>query len=239
MSSFRFKQFHIQQDKCAMKVGTDGILLGSWADIRGAEKILDLGTGTGLIALMLAQRAADAQIHAVEIDPAAWQQAKENVTQSPWANRIELHLQDIAEFAQKCGEKNNYFDLIVANPPYFKPSVACRNEARNLARYTQTHNHLDWLKWAEKILSPQGKIQFILPFDAAETLLKHTALWGKLHCEKRCDIITKQGKPPQRMLLSFNRTKLNYKLNQLVIYDENNQYTKEFVALTKEFYLKM
>lgn len=236
MSGFSFKQLRIQHDKCAMKVGTDGILLGTWADVSNSKRICDLGTGTGLIALMLAQRTDEnTQIIGVEIDPNAVEQAKENIISSKWKNKIHVIQQDIADFSQYCGEKQQCFDLIVANPPYFLKGVNCATSERNIARYTQQYDHLTWLNLANQCLSEQGKIQFILPVEQAENLIKSTALY----CNQRCEIITKQGKVPHRMLLSFERIEKEKKASQLVIYDQNNQYTHEFVELTRDFYLKM
>ncbi|HDR1020886.1 TPA: tRNA1(Val) (adenine(37)-N6)-methyltransferase [Pasteurella multocida] len=231
-NGFTFKQFHINHDRCAMKVGTDGILLGAWADISQAKHILDLGTGTGLIALMLAQRSAgDCQISAVELDQAAFLQAQENIQQSNWANKIHLYSQNIADFCTNTVDK---FDLIVANPPYFPQGVDCGTEQRNLARYTENLTHLDWLNLAAQCVSAQGKISFVLPFEAGEILLKHTAL----SCVERCEVITKIGKAPQRLLLTFALQNVPLKQSQLIIYDENNQYHSDFVALTRDFYLK-
>ncbi|MGQ0286306.1 tRNA1(Val) (adenine(37)-N6)-methyltransferase [Pasteurellaceae bacterium 22721_9_1] len=230
MSGFRFKQFHIQHDRCAMKVGTDGILLGAYADICQAQRILDLGTGTGLVALMLAQR-SNATIYAIELDNAAYLQAQENIQHSPWQQQIQLIQQDALEFCQKCGEK---FDLIVANPPYFAPGIDCKTEARNQARYMQ-QSHLAWLESAAQCLAPNGKIQFILPFDCAETLIKQTALY----CVERLEIMTKSGKAPQRMIVSFQSQPKPTITKSLTIYNEQNQYSQDFVALTKDFYLKM
>ncbi len=170
-----------------MKVGTDGILLGAWADVSDCQYILDMGTGTGLVALMLAQRSHEhCQIEAVELDPLATQQAQENFQASPWHNRLYL-------------------------------------------------THLDWLNWAASCLSEKGKISFVLPYEAGKTLINSTALC----CIKQTDVITKTGKDPQRILLTFSREHLPQVKDSLVIYNENNQYTEEFIALTKAFYLKM
>ena len=193
MSSFTFKQFHINQQHCAMKVGTDGILLGAWADVSDCQRILDMGTGTGLVALMLAQ--------------------------------------DVQTYCQQTAYQ---FDLIVANPPYFSQGVECKNDERALARYVQ-QSHLDWLNWATSCLSEKGKISFVLPYEAGKTLINSTALY----CIKQTDAITKIGKAPQRMLLTFSREHLPQVKDSLVIYDENNQYSEAFIALTKAFYLKM
>ena len=232
MSSFTFKQFHINQQHCAMKVGTDGILLGAWADVSDCQYILDMGTGTGLVALMLAQRSHEhCQIEAVELDPLAAQQAQENFGASPWHNRLHLTHQDVQTYCQQTAHQ---FDLIVANPPYFSQGVECKNDERALARYVQ-QSHLDWLNWATSCLSEKGKISFVLPYEAGKTLINSTALY----CIKQTDAITKIGKTPQRMLLTFSRKHLPQVKDSLVIYDENNQYTEAFIALTKAFYLKM
>ncbi|WP_075321879.1 tRNA1(Val) (adenine(37)-N6)-methyltransferase [Histophilus somni] len=228
---FTFKQFHIKQDRCAMKVGTDGILLGAWANIDQANTLLDLGTGTGLIALMLAQRSSEhCHISAVELDPQAYLQAKDNIQQSPWANKIKIFQQDIIVFAQDCEHK---FDVITANPPYFKQGIDCASKQRNLARYTLTQSHLDWLNAAEKLLNLTGEIHLILPFEEGKSLQKKCGLF----CIRECKIITKAGKTPQRLLLSFSREERKCEESQLVIYDRNNQYSTEFKTLTQDFYL--
>ena len=222
-AGFRFKQFHVNHDRCAMKVGTDGVL-------NSARQILDLGTGSGLIALMLAQRSAEeSQIYAVELDPAAAQQAQENVAASPWAEKVHVYQQDVFTFCQQTPVK---FDLIVANPPYFESGIACRDTQRNTARYV-IQSHVAWLEVAYSCLTPQGKISFVLPFEAAETLLKSTAL----SCITRCDVVTKAGKTPQRVLLTFSTQAQQTTYQQLTIYDAQNQYHADFIALTKDFYL--
>ena len=234
MSDFYFKQFHIKQDKTAMKVGTDGVLLGAWASHTNPQSILDLGTGTGLIALMLAQRYSQAHISAIELDEAAFLQAQYNVQQSPWADRIQLIHGNIMEILPKCGQK---FDLIVANPPYFTTGCDCRSQARHVARYTDTLSHFDWLRLAQACLSNMGKIVFVLPFSAGEqlkTLAKSTALF----CVEQLDVITKTGKTPQRMLLSFAFNAQETRRKTLTIYDENSQYHQDFITLTQAFYLK-
>lgn len=230
---FTFKQFHINHDRCAMKVGTDGILLGAWANVSHATSCLDLGTGSGLLALMLAQRTLDAQIVAVEIDPNAAEQADENVKNSPWAERVQIVQQDIALFSQKCGQNGQFFDMIVANPPYFQQGVNCASIARNTARYAASLSHLDWLIHAEQCLAPNGTIHFVLPFEQGEKLLHSTALF----CIRRCDVVTKLGKAPHRVLLTFTREKKECEHTELVIYNEHNQYSTEFMQLTQDFYL--
>lgn len=235
MTGFSFKQFNIQHDKCAMKVGTDGILLGAWASHNSCQRILDLGTGSGLIAIMLAQRYPQAQITAIELEAQAAQQAKQNAQQSPWAERIQIKHQSIQDFILQGQQLNQRFDLIVANPPYFAAAMECGSKARNLARYQQ-NSHLDWLMLAQSCLSPQGKISFILPFDAGNQL-KTQAKQTALYCTEQVNIITKQGKPASRMLLSFAQQGVTLAEQQLIIYQQNNQYSNEYKQLTKEFYL--
>lgn len=228
-NGFQFKQFFIAHDKCAMKVNTDGILLGSIADVENARQILDLGTGTGLIAIMLAQR-SQAKITAVEIEPNAYQQAVENMENSANQQRIAVLQQDVAQLnlPQK-------FDLIVANPPYFENSLAARNQERDLARAI-TSSHLEWLKIAEKHLSPNGKISFILPTNMAEKLISQSADLN-LYCVEQWQICTKTGKAPKRIIATFSRNFTACSYKNLDIYDSSNQYSDEFKQLTKAFYL--
>lgn len=228
-NGFQFKQFFIAHDKCAMKVNTDGILLGSIADVENARQILDLGTGTGLIAIMLAQR-SQAKITAVEIEPNAYQQAVENVENSANQQRITVLQQDVAQLnlPQK-------FDLIVANPPYFENSLAARNQERDLARAI-TGSHFEWLKIAEKHLSQNGKISFILPSDMADKLISQSSELN-LRCIEQWQICTKTGKAPKRIIATFSRNFTAYSHKNLDIYDSSNQYSDEFKQLTKAFYL--
>lgn len=232
-SGFQFKKFFIAYDRCAMKVNTDGILLGAMAEINNAKQILDLGTGTGLIAIMLAQRTEEnCDITALELEPNAYQQAVENAQHSTWKRRISIQQGDIFEsdFPQK-------FDLIVSNPPYFRDSLASRTAERDLARSLQK-SHFDWLMQAKKWLAQTGKISFILPTQEAEKLLEQSKKSG-LFCTKIYQIITKNGQSPKRLILTFQFEHLDCKIKPLVIYNEQNQYTPEFVVLTRDFYLKM
>lgn len=232
-SGFQFKQFFIAHDQCAMKVNTDGILLGAMAEVNNAKRILDLGTGTGLVAIMLAQRTTeDCKITALELEPHAYQQAVENAQYSAWPDRIAVQRGDVLTivFAEK-------FDLIVSNPPYFNDSLASKNVARDLAR-SATQSHLAWLMQAKKWLVATGKISFILPTREAEKLLVQSQTSG-LFCTEICKIITKAGQIPKRMILTFMHQNQPRRESELTVYDEQNQYTSAFVMLTQDFYLKM
>lgn len=226
---FQFKQFRIQQQNCAMKVGTDSILLGAWVNVSQTTRILDLGTGTGLLALMLAQRTAQAQIIGVEIDPLAAKQAQDNVANSPWADRIRIVRSDIAQFAQQHRQR---FDCIVANPPYFNQGVDCRNDARNTARYLASQTHLDWLNIAYSCLTEQGHIHFVLPVEQGEWLKQHSPL----PYVAQCLIRSKQAKPPNRILLCFSPQAMPCEQTELIIHQPDNQYTAEFKQRTQAFY---
>ncbi|OBW92253.1 hypothetical protein QV01_05285 [Gallibacterium genomosp. 3] len=239
-AGFQFKQFIIYHDRCAMKVGTDGVLLGAWADVIEAKTVLDLGCGTGLIALMLAQRtASQSRIVGVEIEENAYQQAQENVVMSPWADKVSIIQDNVVHFCQHTSQQ---FDLIVANPPYFATANKCRDDHREMARYLGNSSHLEWLIAASHCVTEQGKIQFVLPFAAGIQLLEQvTAQNVPLHCERLCEVITKQGKTAQRILLSFvkgQRSALPIS-SQLTIYTEQHQYHEDVIPLFQPFYLKL
>ncbi|MCT8525504.1 tRNA1(Val) (adenine(37)-N6)-methyltransferase [Glaesserella parasuis] len=232
MSGFQFKQFFIEHDRCAMKVNTDGILLGAIADPSNARQILDLGTGTGLIAIILAQRTASAQITALELEENAFHQAQENAQHCPWNNRIDVLQADIMTW-----KSTKKFDLIVSNPPYFEHSLASRNKQRDLARAV-TYSHFDWLKQSQQWLTPNGRISFILPFDAGKKLLEQSHLLG-LYCIEHWEICTKIGLSPKRVILTFSPQYAEMALHTLTIYDENQRYTADFTQFTEIFYLKV
>jgi tRNA1Val (adenine37-N6)-methyltransferase len=183
---FSFKQFTVYHDRCAMKVGTDGVLLGAWADVVSARNILDIGTGTGLISLMMAQR-CNARIRAVDIDADAVEQARGNVAASPWQDRIEVELQDICHFTSE-----TLFDVIVSNPPYFTDSLKCPGKQRNIARHT---DFLDFDKLAgsaARLLHPEGVFSVIIPADGKESFLMAATRYG-LHLSHQTFIHTKPG----------------------------------------------
>lgn len=232
-NGFQFQQFFVAHDRCAMKVNTDGILLGAIADVHQVRSILDLGIGSGLVSLMLAQRStADCRIIGVELDADAAMQARDNVRQSPWANRIEIVEQDVMQLTLE-----HSFDLIVSNPPYFPHSLASRSQQRDLAR-SAVNPHIKWLAVASSYLSPKGKITFILPTDIAETLLSQSHEL-RLYCTEIWQIHTKEGKAAKRTIVSFSPTPQPQQIKSLTIYQANNRYSAEFSALTRDFYLSM
>ena len=230
---FAFKQFTVRHDRCAMKVGTDGVLLGAWTDLSHSRRILDIGTGTGLIALMLAQRSMDARITAIDLDSAAVEQAQENIQASPWKDRIEALQQDICTY-----HPNGTFDTIVSNPPYFIDSLKCPDGQRSTARHTDTLDADRLIGKVSELLTSDGRFSIILPAEQTEDLIRVAGEKG-LHPSRQTWVITRPGLSPKRILMEFRKIPVTLQPDELVIELERHVYSEEYIALTKEFYLKM
>ena len=230
---FAFKQFTVRHDRCAMKVGTDGVLLGAWTDLSHSRRILDIGTGTGLIALMLAQRCMDARITAIDLDSAAVEQAQENIQASPWKDRIEALQQDICTY-----HPNGTFDTIVSNPPYFIDSLKCPDGQRSTARHTDTLDADRLIGKVSELLTSDGRFSIILPAEQTEDLIRVAGEKG-LHPSRQTWVITRPGLSPKRILMEFRKTPATLQPDELVIELERHVYSEEYIALTQEFYLKM
>ena len=230
---FSFKQFTVRHDRCAMKVGTDGVLLGAWTDVRQARSILDVGTGTGLIALMLAQRSPQARIVGIDIDEAAVGQANENMLASPWADRLTARCQDVRSL---CPEVR--YDTIVSNPPYFIDSLKCPDEQRTTARHTDTLDIRSLLESVSMLLSEQGRFSIILPAEQTDLLVQAAAEVG-LYPTRYTAVITRPGLPPKRTLMELGRSSMTCQPDELVIELERHVYSEDYIALTRDFYLKM
>lgn len=231
--SFQFKQFTIWHDKCAMKVGTDGVLLGAWVQINNPKRILDIGTGTGLISLQLAQRSIDSEITAIEIDEVAAEQAHENIARSPWPNRIKVICCDLRNY-----QTEDKFDLIVSNPPYFTDALKCPDKQRCLARHTEELNYELLFHQSANLLTEQGRISIIIPSEAEKNVIE-TAGKHKLFPSQCLRVYTKPERPCRRVLLSFGFQEKKCIEEELCIETIHHQYTPEYIALTKDFYLKM
>ena len=228
---FKFKQFDIRQTDSLMKVGTDGILLGAWASADVPQRILDIGTGTGLIALMMAQRYPNAQIDALEINEASALEAMDNVRHSPFANRIHITHTSIQNFAE---HTTNRYDLVVTNPPFFNTGLA-----RNTARHTHTLSHEDLIFGAKKLLHEGGQFCVILPKKEGEKFIER-AKKCELHLAEKIQVKPKMNKATKRLLLRFsNLHSTEVVENELIVEEsaEKRSYTKAYTELTEAFYL--
>ena len=232
-NQFRFKQFTIEQDRCAMKVGTDGTLLGAWVDISGAQKILDIGTGTGLIALMLAQRSF-AEIDAVEIDTDSSIQARENVERSPWSDRIQIENYSIQKYANICQKR---YDLIVSNPPFFENASKAKNQPRTVARHTDFLSQADLLQAAVQLLSETGRLAIIYPVEQAKNFQVKAEYFG-LFCLRKLSVKPMPKIPVKRILMELSKQQLPSEQDTMTIEEKQYLYTPDFISLIKDFYLK-
>ena len=237
-SFFQFKQFRIIQERSAMKVGMDGVLLGAWADAdaSGAERILDIGTGSGLIALMMAQKNSLAQIEAIEIDPDAFQEAVFNVQQSPWNDRIQIELSSFQEFTEQTDRK---YDLIVSNPPFFaKDGLKAPAQNRAQARHSDSLPLDVLISGAAGLLRENGRIAFILPTESLPEI-RLLADLNKLHISQLCRVKPNPAKPDFRILIELSVQNCQIQEDTLMIeFEKHHDYTLEYRQLTQDFYLK-
>jgi tRNA1Val (adenine37-N6)-methyltransferase len=230
---FQFKQFTVFHDKCSMKVNTDGVLLGAWADADNISRALDVGTGSGLIALMIAQR-SEALIDAVEIDPPAALQASENSSRSPWKDRIHVQTGPFQEFAALCGKK---YDLIVSNPPFFRNALKPGDKRRSKARHDLSLTHEELLKDASSLLNPQGKFCVILPYQEKDSFTELAFIY-RLQCHRITAVTATPGAVFSRILMSFRPFSAGTPdRTDLTIHKADGSYSKIYRELTKDFYL--
>lgn len=233
---FNFKRFSINQDKCAMKIGTDGVLLGAWANIEhNPNSVLDIGAGTGVISLMLAQRSSSEIIDAIEIDENAYEQCVENFEDSPWSDRLFCYHASLQEFSEEVEDK---YDLIVSNPPFYSGKYKTNNSQRDLARFSDAMPFEHLIKSISKLLSKEGRFSVIIPFKEEVDFI---ALASKVNLFPN-KILRIKGNPTteiKRSLLEFTFRENDIKTNELIIETERHQYTQDYINLTKDFYLKM
>lgn len=230
--TFHFKKFSIGHDRCTMKVGTDGVLLGAWADVRHATQILDIGTGSGVIALILAQRTTDdTYIDAVELLHEDAHQAMENVFMSPWKNRIKIHSLPVQEFAS---EKK--YDLIISNPPFFMDSQAPPDKKRHQARHAVTLTYDELSDTVVRLLKKTGRFNVILPFTEGLRFISQVKNSG-LFCSRQFGFKSRKEKPIERWLLEFTLQPADKETGEITLYNEFNEWSEEYRRLTKAFYL--
>ena len=245
---FRFKQFTVWHDRCAMKVGTDGVLLGAWAEAIAykedasaaspavphiVRRILDIGTGSGLIALMLAQRFPNAIIDGIDIDPSAVLQAKDNFSASPFSTRLHVYSSPLQEW-----QSQEKYDMIVSNPPYFSNSLLCPDNARTNARHDNTLSFAELFEHSDRLLSPCGTLALVLPADAEKEILALSRL-HHLYCVRLCRVHTTAAKPAKRILIAFYRQALTCPLTPetLCLSENGLPRSTAYSALTQDFYL--
>ena len=233
---FKFKQFTLEQDKCAMKVGTDALLLGSWTTVeKHQNSILDIGAGTGILALMMAQRSEVPLIDALEIDDSAYEQCVFNFEQSPWNDRLFCFHASLEEFVE---EIEDTYDLIICNPPFYSEDYKTKNGQRDLARFQDALPFDHLIESTSKLLEEKGTFSVIIPFKE-ETLFINTASKFNLYPNK---ILRVKGNPTseiKRSLIEFSFSKNDTKISELIIETERHQYTPDYINLTKDFYLKI
>ncbi|MCB9303929.1 MAG: methyltransferase [Lewinellaceae bacterium] len=233
---FFFKQFTIHQDKCSMKVGTDGVMLGAWADTDGVERALDIGAGSGLIAIMLGQRSAHIMVDAVEIDEPSYEQARENMAQAPWSSRLRAFHTSIQDFSREAAHQ---YQLIVSNPPFFSGGTFSDDHNRANVRHAIKLPHGDLLSAVRSLLSPEGKFCLVLPYIEG-LRFQELAESYHLHCTRMTEVYPKQGKPVERLLMQFERQGKSLEKDSLVIQKEqNNDWTAQYIKMTGAFYLNM
>lgn len=233
---FQFKQFTIEHDACAMKVGTDSIMLGSWVQANHAQRILDIGTGCGLLAIMLTQKTMDdCQIEGIDIDVAAVLQAKRNAENCPWTTRLTFQHTSLQTFSS-----TTMYDLIVSNPPYFPINLSANKthsgQNRLNARQTIELDHPTLIQAVTKCLSSSGQFCCVLPADIAKVFMVDAELAG-LHCIQELQVQPSPQKPVTRLLLTFSRIRKNNTCEKLSIYNHQGEYSEEYIALCKDYYL--
>jgi len=216
-----------------MKVGTDGVLLGAWTDTVGTQQILDIGTGTGLIALMLAQR-SHAKIDAVEIEQDAYIQARENVRRSPWSEHIQVYHCSVQDYATTCPKR---YDLLVSNPPFFEDAYKAQELARTVARHSDSLRQVDILQVADQLLHGDGRLAVIYPSQEAKIFQEKAKAFG-FFCNRTLCIKPTLESQTKRILIELSKNKSQSHTTTITLQTASNTYTSEFIALIKDFYLK-
>lgn len=243
--AFQFQEFAVWDDRCGMKVGTDGVLLGAWAPIGNAKKILDAGTGCGIIALMLAQRteAFGSEIFAIEIDGSASAQAAENFAGSPWSHRLPTDSESVHGSLQQLVDATDphhrAFDLIVCNPPFFDSSFPAGTMTRSQARHDQSLSRDALFESARMLLAESGRICVVLPHDQANSSIE-IASQSQLNLSRRVNVLPNPGSDPKRVLLEFTPQVPTTRVEptEFVIEVSRHQYSEEFGQLLGDFYLR-
>ena len=230
---FRFKQFAVVNDRSAMKVGTDGVLLGAWCPVEGAKRVIDVGTGCGVIALMIAQRNPDAIINGIDIDQASIEEASLNFAHSPWSDRLTASQQDYNDMGT-----DGRYDLIVSNPPYFTNGILPDGDARTTARHTLSLTYRQLIEGASRLLTDDGVLALISPTDAEGEIIEAAAFASMPVC-RLTRVIPVEGAASKRTLWLLSRRTNPYHEDTLIIAHADGTFSVEYRALTHPVYLKM
>lgn len=236
LKPFKFKQFEVNQDKCAMKIGTDAVLLAAWTSLeRRPFSVLDIGAGTGILALMLAQRSNAEIIDGIEIDAGAYEQCVDNFEQSPWGDRLFCYHASLEEFV---AEIEDSYDLIISNPPFYSEDYKSQNNQRDLARFTDAMPSAHLIESVSKLLSDDGIFAVIIPFKQEVSFIALASTFNLFPNR----ILHVKGSPTsetKRSLLEFSFCESPIKISELIIETGRHEYTQEYIDLTRDFYLKM
>lgn len=236
MKPFQFKQFTVDQDRCAMKIGTDGVLLGAWATIdHNPYSILDIGAGTGIIALQLAQRSDAEVIDAIEIDEDAYEQCVANFENSPWGDRLFCYHAALDEFV---AEIDDEYDLIISNPPFYSENYKTTDGARDLARFTEALPFDELIESAVQLLSDEGVFAVVIPRKEEDSFIQK-ASQVQLFPNRICRVKGNPNSEEKRSMIAFSFKETDIKIENLTIEISRHEYTEEYKNLVKDFYLKM
>lgn len=229
---FRFKKFTVWHDRCAMPVGTDGVLLGAWAELRCACRILDVGTGSGLLALMAAQRNNSAKVTGIDVDAASVSQAAQNVASSPFSNRVEILLEDVRRF-----RPHEPFDSILCNPPFYTEAVLPADDGRSVARNTASLHFSELVESVAALLSDRGVFNVIIPTQAESDFIS-LCLMARLYVQRLCHVKTVQRKEAKRVMVTFSKSVCKcFSSDVLLLMDNEGCRTQQYIDLTSDFYL--
>ena len=233
---FTFKQFTVNQDQCAMKIGTDGVLLGAWTSVdQNPFNVLDIGSGTGILALMLAQRSSAQQIEAIEIDAKAYEQCAENFENSPWNDRLFCYHASLLEFTEEVGDA---FDLIICNPPFYSEDYKTENRSRDLARFNDAMPFKHIIYAVAHLLTEDGLFSIVIPKKEELGFIELASTIG-LYPKRILHVKGHQDAEIKRSLIEFSYHKMETSISELVIETSRHIYTQNYIDLTKDFYLKM
>ncbi len=227
---FRFKQFSLAHDKCAHKIGTDGVLLGAWINSNNPINILDIGSGSGLISFILAQRFPNAKITGIEMDETSFHQSQDNLQDNPWKDRIEFIHSDFL----KTELPQNSFDLIVSNPPFFKEAYLSGNKPRDNARHEFSLPHKLLINKAISLLKKSGKIALVLPVEEGKDILSYSGL----HAQRVCEMRNKPTSEIKRYLMELSPNASSLLEEEIWIREDDGTFAEKYQNLTKDFYLK-